>query len=72
MFIIFKTYVKVSFLSHRLPSGGKVVNTTPVPGQTQHEDTDHKTEARSSVSDLVNSLTSEMLMVSIDSFPLVL
>ncbi|XP_034276079.1 synaptotagmin-7 isoform X1 [Pantherophis guttatus] len=48
----------------RLPSGGKVVNTTPVPGQTQHEDTDHKTEPRSSVSDLVNSLTSEMLMLS--------
>ncbi|XP_034276084.1 synaptotagmin-7 isoform X5 [Pantherophis guttatus] len=51
-------------LSLKLPSGGKVVNTTPVPGQTQHEDTDHKTEPRSSVSDLVNSLTSEMLMLS--------
>ncbi|ETE72423.1 Synaptotagmin-7, partial [Ophiophagus hannah] len=48
----------------RLPSGGKVVNTTPVPGQTQHDDTDHKTEPRSSVTDLVNSLTSEMLMLS--------
>uniref|UniRef100_A0A670Z2X2 Synaptotagmin-7 n=1 Tax=Pseudonaja textilis TaxID=8673 RepID=A0A670Z2X2_PSETE len=48
----------------KLPSGGKVVNTTPVPGQTQHEDTDHKTEPRSSVTDLVNSLTSEMLMLS--------
>ncbi|XP_063145259.1 synaptotagmin-7 isoform X1 [Candoia aspera] len=48
----------------RLPSGGKVVNTTPVPGQTQHEEMDHKTEPRSSVSDLVNSLTSEMLMLS--------
>ncbi|XP_053139934.1 synaptotagmin-7 isoform X2 [Hemicordylus capensis] len=48
----------------RLPSGGKVVNTAPVPGQTQHEEADHKTEPRSSVSDLVNSLTSEMLMLS--------
>ncbi|XP_033013009.1 synaptotagmin-7 isoform X6 [Lacerta agilis] len=48
----------------RLPSGGKAVNTAPVPGQTQHEDPDHKTEPRSSVSDLVNSLTSEMLMLS--------
>ncbi|XP_061465798.1 synaptotagmin-7 isoform X2 [Rhineura floridana] len=48
----------------RLPSGGKVVNTAPVAGQTQHEEFDHKTEPRSSVSDLVNSLTSEMLMLS--------
>ncbi|XP_053139936.1 synaptotagmin-7 isoform X4 [Hemicordylus capensis] len=48
----------------KLPSGGKVVNTAPVPGQTQHEEADHKTEPRSSVSDLVNSLTSEMLMLS--------
>ncbi|XP_053252905.1 synaptotagmin-7 isoform X3 [Podarcis raffonei] len=48
----------------RLPSGGKAVNTAPVPGQTQHEEPDHKTEPRSSVSDLVNSLTSEMLMLS--------
>ncbi|XP_033012974.1 synaptotagmin-7 isoform X2 [Lacerta agilis] len=50
--------------SFLLPSGGKAVNTAPVPGQTQHEDPDHKTEPRSSVSDLVNSLTSEMLMLS--------
>ncbi|XP_060626800.1 synaptotagmin-7 isoform X5 [Anolis sagrei] len=48
----------------RLPSGGKVGNAAAVPGQTQHEETDHKTEPRSSVSDLVNSLTSEMLMLS--------
>ncbi|XP_072841621.2 synaptotagmin-7 isoform X1 [Pogona vitticeps] len=48
----------------RLPSGGKAVNTAAVPGQTQHEEADHKTEPRSSVSDLVNSLTSEMLMLS--------
>ncbi|XP_048340228.1 synaptotagmin-7 isoform X4 [Sphaerodactylus townsendi] len=48
----------------RLPSGGKAVNTAPVPGQMQHEETDHKTEPRSSVTDLVNSLTSEMLMLS--------
>ncbi|XP_044281632.1 synaptotagmin-7 isoform X3 [Varanus komodoensis] len=48
----------------KLPTGGKVVNTAPVPGQTQHEESDHKTEPRSSVSDLVNSLTSEMLMLS--------
>ncbi|XP_042326192.1 synaptotagmin-7 isoform X3 [Sceloporus undulatus] len=48
----------------RLPSGGKVGNAAAVPGQTQHEEPDHKTEPRSSVSDLVNSLTSEMLMLS--------
>ncbi|XP_075784566.1 synaptotagmin-7 isoform X3 [Pelodiscus sinensis] len=48
----------------RLPSGGKMVNTAPVPGQTQHDESDRKTEPRSSVSDLVNSLTSEMLMLS--------
>lgn len=71
-FLYIQIYVKVSLLSHRLPSGGKVVNTTPVLGQTQHEETDHKTEPRSSVSDLVNSLTSEMLMVSVDSFPPIL
>ncbi|XP_042326238.1 synaptotagmin-7 isoform X8 [Sceloporus undulatus] len=48
----------------KLPSGGKVGNAAAVPGQTQHEEPDHKTEPRSSVSDLVNSLTSEMLMLS--------
>ncbi|XP_077177267.1 synaptotagmin-7 isoform X6 [Paroedura picta] len=48
----------------RLPSGGKAVSTAPVPGQMQHDESDHKTEPRSSVSDLVNSLTSEMLMLS--------
>ncbi|XP_067151475.1 synaptotagmin-7 isoform X1 [Apteryx mantelli] len=49
----------------RVPAGGKAVNTAPVPGQTQQQDeSDRKTEPRSSVSDLVNSLTSEMLMLS--------
>ncbi|XP_074228024.1 synaptotagmin-7 isoform X1 [Camelus bactrianus] len=48
----------------RLPAGGKVVNTAPVPGQTPHDESDRRTEPRSSVSDLVNSLTSEMLMLS--------
>lgn len=47
----------------RLPTGGKVVNTAPVPSQTPHDESDRRTEPRSSVSDLVNSLTSEMLMV---------
>lgn len=46
-----------------MPTGGKVVNTAPVPGQTPHDESDRRTEPRSSVSDLVNSLTSEMLMV---------
>ncbi|XP_074852127.1 synaptotagmin-7 isoform X1 [Carettochelys insculpta] len=50
--------------SFLLPPGGKMVNTAPVPGQTQHDESDRKTEPRSSVSDLVNSLTSEMLMLS--------
>ncbi|XP_054998924.1 synaptotagmin-7 isoform X2 [Sorex araneus] len=48
----------------RLPPGGKAVNTAPVPGQTPHDESDRRTEPRSSVSDLVNSLTSEMLMLS--------
>ncbi|KAM7085010.1 synaptotagmin-7 isoform 3-T3 [Molossus nigricans] len=48
----------------RLPAGGKVVNTAPVPSQTPHDESDRRTEPRSSVSDLVNSLTSEMLMLS--------
>ncbi|XP_069079339.1 synaptotagmin-7 isoform X1 [Pleurodeles waltl] len=47
----------------RLPSSGKM-NTTGVSGQGQQEDSDRKPDARSSVSDLVNSLTSEMLMLS--------
>ncbi|XP_027714569.1 synaptotagmin-7 isoform X2 [Vombatus ursinus] len=51
-------------LSLKLPAGGKAVNTTPVPGQTPHDESDRRTEPRSSVSDLVNSLTSEMLMLS--------
>ncbi|XP_072322452.1 synaptotagmin-7 isoform X1 [Scyliorhinus torazame] len=48
----------------RLPTGNKPVNTTPVQGQVPQDDTDRRTEPRSSVSDLVNSLTSEMLMLS--------
>ncbi|XP_055138622.1 synaptotagmin-7 isoform X6 [Symphalangus syndactylus] len=48
----------------KLPAGGKAVNTAPVPGQTPHDESDRRTETRSSVSDLVNSLTSEMLMLS--------
>ncbi|KAJ8795797.1 hypothetical protein J1605_002559 [Eschrichtius robustus] len=51
-------------VSLRLPTGGKAVNTAPVPGQTPHDESDRRTEPRSSVSDLVNSLTSEMLMTS--------
>ncbi|KAM6393256.1 synaptotagmin-7 isoform 2-T2 [Pluvialis apricaria] len=50
--------------SFLLPAGGKAVNTAPVPGQPPHDESDRKTEPRSSVSDLVNSLTSEMLMLS--------
>ncbi|KAF5927344.1 hypothetical protein HPG69_018944 [Diceros bicornis minor] len=50
--------------SFLLPPGGKAVNTAPVPGQTPHDESDRRTEPRSSVSDLVNSLTSEMLMLS--------
>ncbi|PNJ22072.1 SYT7 isoform 2, partial [Pongo abelii] len=48
----------------KLPAGGKTVNTAPVPGQTPHDESDRRTEPHSSVSDLVNSLTSEMLMLS--------
>ncbi|NXM02702.1 SYT7 protein, partial [Tyrannus savana] len=48
----------------RLPAGGKAVNMAPVPGQPPHDESDRKTEPHSSVSDLVNSLTSEMLMLS--------
>ncbi|XP_029438900.1 synaptotagmin-7 isoform X1 [Rhinatrema bivittatum] len=48
----------------RLPAGGKMVNTAAVPGQTQHDEANRKSDPRSSVSDLVNSLTSEMLMLS--------
>ncbi|KAG8563804.1 hypothetical protein GDO81_016206 [Engystomops pustulosus] len=48
----------------RLPAGAKTTNTTVVPGQAQPEEGDKKADQRSSVSDLVNSLTSEMLMLS--------
>ncbi|XP_041445870.1 synaptotagmin-7 isoform X2 [Xenopus laevis] len=48
----------------RLHTGGKTTSATGVPGQAQPEDPDRKTDQHSSVSDLVNSLTSEMLMLS--------
>ncbi|XP_028650204.2 synaptotagmin-7-like isoform X2 [Erpetoichthys calabaricus] len=48
----------------RLPAGSKAVNTTPVQGQLPQDELDRRTDTRSSVSDLVNSLTSEMLMLS--------
>ncbi|XP_075044077.1 synaptotagmin-7 isoform X3 [Mixophyes fleayi] len=48
----------------RLPAGAKTGNTTAGPGQAQPDDSERKTDQRSSVSDLVNSLTSEMLMLS--------
>ncbi|XP_021107422.1 synaptotagmin-7 isoform X13 [Heterocephalus glaber] len=48
----------------KLPAGGKAVDTALVPGQTPHDESDRRTEPRSSVSDLANSLTSEMLMLS--------
>ncbi|XP_044126265.1 synaptotagmin-7 isoform X2 [Bufo gargarizans] len=50
--------------SFLFPSGAKTTNTTVVPGQAQPEESDKKADQRSSVSDLVNSLTSEMLMLS--------
>ncbi|XP_021107413.1 synaptotagmin-7 isoform X4 [Heterocephalus glaber] len=50
--------------SFLLPAGGKAVDTALVPGQTPHDESDRRTEPRSSVSDLANSLTSEMLMLS--------
>ncbi|XP_021411640.1 synaptotagmin-7 isoform X4 [Lonchura striata] len=48
----------------RLPAGGKAGNAAPAPGQPPLDESDRKTEPHSSVSDLVNSLTSEMLMLS--------
>ncbi|NWX32484.1 SYT7 protein, partial [Notiomystis cincta] len=48
----------------RLPAGGKAGNVAPAPGQPPHDESDRKMEPHSSVSDLVNSLTSEMLMLS--------
>ncbi|XP_077144026.1 synaptotagmin-7 isoform X5 [Ranitomeya variabilis] len=50
--------------SFLLPAGAKTTNTSVVPGQAQPEEGDKKADQRSSVSDLVNSLTSEMLMLS--------
>ncbi|XP_069821788.1 synaptotagmin-7 isoform X5 [Dendropsophus ebraccatus] len=51
-------------LALKLPAGAKTSNTSVAPGQAQSEDGDKKADQRSSVSDLVNSLTSEMLMLS--------
>uniref|UniRef100_A0A8C3NDB2 Synaptotagmin-7 n=1 Tax=Geospiza parvula TaxID=87175 RepID=A0A8C3NDB2_GEOPR len=51
-------------LSLKLPAAGKAGNAAPAPGQPPHDESDRKTEPHSSVSDLVNSLTSEMLMLS--------
>ncbi|XP_010631326.1 synaptotagmin-7 isoform X4 [Fukomys damarensis] len=51
-------------LSLKLPTGGKAVDTALVLGQTPHDESDRRTEPHSSVSDLANSLTSEMLMLS--------
>ncbi|XP_054131089.1 synaptotagmin-7 isoform X1 [Melozone crissalis] len=48
----------------RLPAAGKAGNAAPAPGQPPHDESDRKTEPHSSVSDLANSLTSEMLMLS--------
>ncbi|KAG9475681.1 hypothetical protein GDO78_003862 [Eleutherodactylus coqui] len=48
----------------KLPAGAKTTNATAVPGQAQSEEGDKKADQRSSVTDLVNSLTSEMLMLS--------
>nr|XP_005988084.1 PREDICTED: synaptotagmin-7 [Latimeria chalumnae] len=48
----------------RLPTGNKPVNTTPVQTQVPQDESDRRTEPRSSISELVNSLTSEMLMLS--------
>ncbi|XP_069479986.1 synaptotagmin-7 isoform X3 [Ambystoma mexicanum] len=48
----------------RMPSSGKMMNAAHMPGQMHQEDSERKPDARSSVSDLVNSLTSEMLMLS--------
>ncbi|XP_033913529.2 synaptotagmin-7-like isoform X1 [Acipenser ruthenus] len=48
----------------RLPGGSKALNSTTVQGQLPHDEADRRTEPHSSVSDLANSLTSEMLMLS--------
>ncbi|XP_063294709.1 synaptotagmin-7 isoform X4 [Pelobates fuscus] len=48
----------------KLPAGTKTTNASGVPGQAQPDEAERKNDQRSSVSDLVNSLTSEMLMLS--------
>ncbi|XP_075423060.1 synaptotagmin-7 isoform X3 [Ascaphus truei] len=50
--------------SFLLPTGSKTSNAAGVPGQAQPDESDRKTDTRSSMSELVNSLTSEMLMLS--------
>ncbi|XP_068117288.1 synaptotagmin-7 isoform X4 [Hyperolius riggenbachi] len=47
-----------------LVQAGTKSNASGVPGQGQQDEADRKADQRSSVSDLVNSLTSEMLMLS--------
>ncbi|RXM30637.1 Synaptotagmin-7 [Acipenser ruthenus] len=51
-------------LGEGLPGGSKALNSTTVQGQLPHDEADRRTEPHSSVSDLANSLTSEMLMLS--------
>uniref|UniRef100_A0A8C5PMB0 Synaptotagmin-7 n=1 Tax=Leptobrachium leishanense TaxID=445787 RepID=A0A8C5PMB0_9ANUR len=48
----------------RLPAGTKTANAATMQGQAHQDDGERKNDQRSSVSDLVNSLTSEMLMLS--------
>ncbi|XP_068117291.1 synaptotagmin-7 isoform X7 [Hyperolius riggenbachi] len=51
-------------LSRTKVQAGTKSNASGVPGQGQQDEADRKADQRSSVSDLVNSLTSEMLMLS--------
>uniref|UniRef100_A0A8C5PLJ9 Synaptotagmin-7 n=1 Tax=Leptobrachium leishanense TaxID=445787 RepID=A0A8C5PLJ9_9ANUR len=50
--------------SFLLPAGTKTANAATMQGQAHQDDGERKNDQRSSVSDLVNSLTSEMLMLS--------
>ncbi|MGH0150787.1 UNVERIFIED_CONTAM: hypothetical protein FKN15_022236 [Acipenser sinensis] len=54
----------MGIVNPRLPGGSKALNSTAVQGQLPHDEADRRTEPHSSVSDLANSLTSEMLMLS--------
>uniref|UniRef100_A0A8C5PN06 Synaptotagmin-7 n=1 Tax=Leptobrachium leishanense TaxID=445787 RepID=A0A8C5PN06_9ANUR len=51
-------------LALKLPAGTKTANAATMQGQAHQDDGERKNDQRSSVSDLVNSLTSEMLMLS--------